>query len=375
MIQRTVALALTTSLLLVCSTVQGQSVRDGTLFDGGTTMSDRNTRAPEALDSLAYHVGAWNVRLTTHPTDSTTHTASCQAKVTYANRGFAYMERFHCADFDGQGHELNTLSFLTFNASQTSWRYGIADSFRESIAVYDGALENGNLVVRTAGRPGGGGPVVHERLTFDKQGADRFEVQAMTSSDDGETWAPVFTRTYTRRTDADDFMTTGRQGTYGAPAPDAPDAARQFDFLIGTWTADQELQVSPERTVQFASTATAVHALNGYGILEHNWADTDPNFPDAAFSVIRIYNRAMRRWESLYMHNRTNSPLFFGGRKEGDDMVLHYFETDTGAPNFSYFTFHDIQPDSYSWRADTSTDHGDSFSTTWTIEAERVEQK
>lgn len=81
----------------------------------------------------------------------------------------------------------------------------------------------------------------------------------------------------------------------------------------------------------------------------------------------------MRRWESLYMHNRTNSPLRFGGGKEGDEIVLHYFDTDTGAPNFSYFIFHDIEPDRYSWRADTSTDHGATFSTTWTIEAERVE--
>jgi hypothetical protein len=366
-------LLFTLAIFLLCSAARAQPVRDGTLFDAGTTMSERNTRAPAALDSLAYHVGAWDVRLTTHPTDSTTHTASCQARITYANRGFAYMERLHCADFDGQGHELNTLSFLTFNAPQASWRYGIANSFRERIAVYEGSFEDSTLVLRTAGHPGGSGPVVHKRLTVEKQGTDQFTLRAMTSSDGGETWTPVFARTYTRRADAVDFMATGQQGTYGIPAPDAPDAARQFDFLIGTWTADQELQVSPERTVQFTSTATAVHALNGYGILEHNWADTDPNFPDAAFSVIRIYNRAMRRWESLYMHNRTNSPLFFGGRKEGDDVVLHYFEIDTGAPNFSYFIFHDIQPDRYSWRADTSTDHGATFSTTWTIEAERVE--
>ena len=112
---------------------------------------------------------------------------------------------------------------------------------------------------------------------------------------------------------------------------------------------------------------TAVYALNGHAILEHNWYDVDPNVPDAATTIVRIYNRAMRRWESLYLDNRGHSQLFFGGAKDGDKVILHNFEANTTSPLIPRYVFHDIAKDSYAWYAENSTDRGKTFNQTWGI--------
>ena len=116
----------------------------------------------------------------------------------------------------------------------------------------------------------------------------------------------------------------------GSAAPDLPEEARQFDFLLGEWDAYQDITLPTGQNYKFPSTTTAVRAMNGHAILEFNWYDTDPSLADAATSIIRIYNRAMRRWESLYVTNRFNGQLFFGGVKEGDELILTLFEGEPG---------------------------------------------
>jgi len=118
------------------------------------------------------------------------------------------------------------------------------------------------------------------------------------------------------------------------------------------------------------TTATASIALGGHGVLEHSWFDLDPSLPDAATSILRLYNRAERRWESLYLTNRGNTLLDFGGAKEGDRIVLHLFDTRLG-DTISRFVFHNIEPDGYRWFAESSTDRGATFATTWTIDMTR----
>ena len=122
--------------------------------------------------------------------------------------------------------------------------------------------------------------------------------------------------------------------------------------------------------VQYNATFTAVHVMNGHGIMEYGWNTNDQTLPDAATSMVRIYNRAMRRWECMYMTNRFNNILYFGGTKEGKKIVLYLFEANT-ADNISYFTFEKMFKDSYKWNAQSSTDRGKTWRTTWTIKANR----
>jgi hypothetical protein len=130
-------------------------------------------------------------------------------------------------------------------------------------------------------------------------------------------------KTYVRRSDDPVFLAPGPE--FGQPSPDRNEHSADFDFLIGSFDA----------------------------------------------AIVRIYNRSMRRWESLYMTNRGNSVLFFGGRMEGDEMVLVLFDTDLGGGPLTRFVFHDMRPDGYSWFSEVSNDRGATFKKTWLIGVNR----
>lgn len=156
---------------------------------------------------------------------------------------------------------------------------------------------------------------------------------------------------------------------YSIPAHAQPQEARQFDFLIGEWTANHNI-LPGGNWVQYPTTTTAVFVMGDHAVLEYNWFSLDPNHPEAATSILRLYNRAERRWESLYLSNRGNSLLHFGGVRENDRMVLHQFNTNlTGS--ISRWVFHSIEPDRYQWFAEQSSDRGETFSETWTIDVVR----
>lgn len=113
-----------------------------------------------------------------------------------------------------------------------------------------------------------------------------------------------------------------------------------------------------------------MHVLGGKALLEYNWFDSDPNMPDAATSILRIYNRAERRWESLFTTNRSNGLLRFGGVLDGGTMVLNAFDTDrTG--RMSHWVFHSIAKDSYRWYGENSSDGGETYQKVWLIDFKR----
>ena len=205
-------------------------------------------------------------------------------------------------------------------------------------------------------------------MRYALNGDDAFTVTVETSTDDGVTWTPREMRRYTRRASEADLLAV--RDDPGQPAAGLPDEARQFDFLLGTWDAQHEIRRPGAPPIRFPTTTTASIVLGGRGLMEHSWFDLDPNLPDAATTILRIYNRAERRWESLYLTNRGNTVLDFGGAWEGDRVVLHSFDTRLGDP-ISRYVFHSIEDDHYLWFAETSTDRGETFTTTWTIDVTR----
>ena len=80
---------------------------------------------------------------------------------------------------------------------------------------------------------------------------------------------------------------------------------------------------------------------------------------------------SLRAWTlrlpSLVFSNRFNSVLRFGGRQEGDRIVLTNFAADsTGTLN--RYVFYEIGEKGYRWYAESSTDRGETFTKTWTID-------
>ena len=333
-------------------------------------MTARSSRAPEALDEARGMLGSWTVEMTTYPTDTTSFTTTGVAEVTFMNRGFAYMTRMYMPGYDEAGRDASIMQFLTYNPGSEIWVLGEASSYTENITMYDGHFEDDVLRLRTAVRHRGGSLLTYYEHAYRFEGADRFTRTTRTSTDHGGTWRVAATSTFNRAPRPAEALQP-RDDT-GLPSPDRPDAAGQFDFLIGSWAAIQNLKLNGQ-WVKFPSNATAVYALNGTAILEYNWYDVDPNLPEAATTILRLYNRTMRRWESLYLSNRGNAPLFFGGRQEGDEMVLHFFEASTTDPVIPRYVFHDIDKDTYAWYAAQSTDRGQTFEKTWTIAFTRQE--
>lgn len=363
---------LATALMTTCTLISGyaQPTRNGKLFDQGRMMTERSPRAARALDDAKRMLGAWTVEMTTFPTDTTSFTTNGVAEVTYMNRGFAYMTRMYLPRYDEAGHEASIIQFLTYNPATEAWVQGEASSYTGNITLLDGDFENGALLLRTAVRHRGGSMLTHYERTYRFEGTDRLTLTTRTSTNHGRTWRVAARHTFIRSSGPAEVLQP--RADTGMPAPDRPDAASQFDFLIGSWASTHNIQLNGQ-WVKFPANATAVYALNGMAILEYNWYDVDQNLPDAATTIIRLYNHAMRRWESLYLDNRGNAPLFFGGQQEGQEMVLHFFEAGAADPIIPRYVFHDIENDAYAWYAAQSTNRGHTFNKTWSITFTRLE--
>jgi hypothetical protein len=330
--------------------------RDGRLFDPGVTMDARAPGAPGELDRAAFLVGSWDVVVTRPGAEGEASESRGQAEITWMNRGHGLMERSRTLDQGGGALERSRIA---------AWNWGEASSFEECVTLHHGNFEGEALIVRDGGRPRGGQQVVITRRTLRRSEAG-FAVEDERSTDLGATWTRSSLRTYARRSEPAGMLATG-EGV-GEAAPGLPEAAHQFDFLLGEYDAAHDLTLPNGRNVKFPSVTTAVRVLNGHAILEFDRVDVDPQLPDAATSIVRIYNRAMRRWESLYVINRGNAQLHFGGVQEGDRIVLTLFGAHRGDAPFSYFVFHDVRAGGYRWYSERSNDHGATFEKYWTID-------
>jgi hypothetical protein len=102
--------------------------------------------------------------------------------------------------------------------------------------------------------------------------------------------------------------------------------------------------------------------------MEYATVDVDPSLPDAATTIIRIYNRAMRRWDNLYLNNRSNGLFYFGGVKENDKIILTNFVDHRGLASMNRYVFYDIKSNTdYKWYSDVSYNGGKSFIRFWEI--------
>ena len=352
------------ALLLAAPLALAAEGRDGRLFDPGVAMSHRAPGAPAQLDQAAFLVGEWDVSCTRSPGEDEAIEVDAVSSITWMNRGHGLMERAFTADADGDGHSSHDIRLLVFNGAGGVWSYGEADTWRESTRAMQGPPTPGAIVLHDAARPGGGPSLELRRRTYRETGPRAFAVTDEVSTDMGESWTTRVSCAYARRPQRAPALVPADD--LGAPAPGRPPEASEFDFLLGEHDAAHWLLFGG-REVRFPTTTTAVYALGGFGILEFNWFDLDPNLPDAGTTVVRLYNRAERRWESLFVNNRFNSVLRFGGRQEGDRIVLHTFDVDsTGV--LSRFVFHDIGEDGYRWYAERSQDRGATFQKTWTID-------
>lgn len=357
-------------LVLAQPTAQAAASHDGKRFDPGATMTRSAKGAPSQLALAAFMIGEWDVAYRTYNGGKVARTATARSTITYFNRGYGLMERLHCPDVDGAGHPLDTLGLLVYSVPNSAWGLGEANSRNENITVYSGAFQQGRLVLHDARRRRGRLPLMLYRQTIEDDHDGAFTVEVATSSDFGHTWTTSLVKSYTRRKAPDDIFHPATDD--GTPAQGLPPKAHQFDFLVGEWDFQHDMTLPSGKEVRFPAKETAVYMLGGHAVMEYTWYDVDTHHPDEATTIVRLYNRNMRQWESLYCDNRSNGLLHFAGVKEGDAIVLHELAADAADVPWNRWTFHDIGPKHYGWYDLTSRDRGETWAKTWTIEADRA---
>ena len=345
---------------------QGQ---DGFLFDPGVAMENPAEGAAPETARLSLLWGSWNVEVAT-PIRGTRELRRQVgvARFSWMNRGHAMMERLYLEPGE-ETAEVHLQAFHAYAPGSTTWGIGEVSSETLAVQVFHGGFQEDELISHRAYTSKGGlGTTLQRRtLTFQEDGS--FVLLVASSTDLGENYLVDHRRHYTPQ--AEETFPQPSHETLGTPTPSSFPEARQFDFLLGTFDATHWIKFPNGQELQWKTDATAVHALGGHAILEFSSFDTDPNLPDAATSILRVFNPAQRRWESLYLTNRGNSLLHFGGVMEGDSIVLHGFDVDATAPNYAQWIFFDTQADRYRWKATRSADRGNTFDTTWTIDFQR----
>lgn len=359
------ALTLISTVIAALATAASAEYRNGKRFDPAREMTARAPGAPEELDRVISYLGQWDVEMVRYPQDQEPVAAVGQAEITLMNRGHGLMESLYLPDVGGR--DLAELRFLGFNPATRRWFLAGADTWREAGWIADGGFEAGALVLSDTRRLGGAVTRTEVKYRLEQPTKDRL-VFTREESSNGADWRRTQERTYTRRAAIRDFMKP--ESPQGAPDPDRPAEAAAFDFLIGEWDESQDMTFPNGQRARWTSRGTGVYALNGLATLEYTWFDVDPSLPDAATTILRFYNRAMRRWECLFATNRGHGILHFGGVREGDKIVLHPFAADAATP-LRRWVFYDIKPGSYSWHGETSADRGRTWNKTWLIEGTR----
>lgn len=355
-------------LLFALSSLLLLTGHDGSIFDQGQNMKNRAPKAPVELDQAQFILGQWDVIATDFQDGKPGPEEKGQAYFHWMNRGHAIMGRTRFGKEGGDSSA--SISFTVYNSNLKVWGTGIADTDRMAIRVLTGNFQEDQLVLVDSSRPNGGMIRRNSQLRIAKT-KNGFVRTFHVSSDGGASFQLVRRESFHVHTESDGFFAS--QSKFGKAAEDRLAKANEFDFLIGRWEANHDMTFPNGQRARWKANATGVHILNGYGILEFNWFDTDPNLPDAATSLLRIFNPAMNRWESLYLTNRANALLYFGGVAEEGRVILTLFETDATAPRLSQFVFHSIKENAYSWFAQNSTDRGKSYTKTWTIDLKRLD--
>ncbi len=329
------------------------------MVDSGMLLKIPSNYAPPETEKLIFILGNWEVLETEYLNDSEIVRKGV-ASFTLMNRGHGYMERLFFVNKENNEH---IVSFYAFGKFTNKWMLGTVSSTKESVEVFDGGFETESLVLNNAVRFNGGANVVLTKLSYVKVSDNHFVTHLEESTDYGKNWQKKQSRFYNKtKHNITGFAQYDQKGN-----PERIYEAKQFDFLVGKGTAKQKILLPNGNWVKFTSNTLGAFILNGKAIYEYNWFDVDKQNPDAATSIIRIYNRNMRRWESLFYINRTNSLLFFGGQKEGNKVILHNFETNSDSV-FSKFVFYDIGTKQYKWFGERSTDSGKTFTRFWEID-------
>lgn len=140
--------------------------------------------------------------------------------------------------------------------------------------------------------------------------------------------------------------------------------ASQFDFWIGDW---------------IATWGDTLHGTNriekmfGNCTIHENFSDQNSNFLGQSWSV---YNANSKQWQQTWVDNQGGYIALSGGMA-GDSLILTTAERTVPAklsPTgkiISRMVYYNIQPNSFDWSWEASTDSGKTWKQNWLIHYHR----
>ncbi len=163
---------------------------------------------------------------------------------------------------------------------------------------------------------------------------------------------------------------------YGRPNPNAPPELSQFAFLIGNWRCDVKVKGQDGVYEEFRATWTGRYILDGY-VITDEFRRMGPDGEVVQLGAnYRSYSSEKSAW-IMKWHDALAStwldlgPDDLGGvQVDGTSITYQHHVPPNGLVRMFIF---DISPERFSWRADFSTDGGESWDeNVYLIEAYRI---
>lgn len=151
-----------------------------------------------------------------------------------------------------------------------------------------------------------------------------------------------------------------------APGPGASLGAEAavWDRFVGTWDCDFSFHLEDGQVKHARGELEFGWVLDGLAI-QDLWI-VYPGAAETERSIgtsIRFFDGRERAWRVIFVSPKHRALLSVQGGVEGDRIVLRGRD---GEGSMLRWSFNDIQPDSFTWRGETSRDGG----TTWRLEEE-----
>jgi Protein of unknown function (DUF1579) len=170
------------------------------------------------------------------------------------------------------------------------------------------------------------------------------------------------------------------------PTPEAtavpytlPEEAHQLDWFIGTWNVQSRYLNDPatDQWIEDRVSSTITPIIGGFA-LQERYTGTFAGTPIDAISI-RAYNATIDKWEQRWLDNTSPGFAEYTGEYK-DGMFFGYSnrgyspEIEGGAvkERGTREVFFNIMPDQFSWRLETTTDSGKTWTVVWTLEYTRA---
>ena len=134
--------------------------------------------------------------------------------------------------------------------------------------------------------------------------------------------------------------------TVGKQNPAAPQALRQFDFMIGEFECHDSLLINGAWQTSWAIWQSR-YTLNGYAIEDQYRKD------NYAGMSIRVFDPIKKKWAVHFFGMPGNHQGVWYGEKIGDRMVMRQKRiAKNGSAMESRLTFYDISEEAFKWKGE-----------------------